>query len=74
MDLHFLEQAGDARTAIVGHQGDSVAAQHKLLGEGVLVADHRVPATEGVPDEAALDKIAAEMAANPNLTQNPGYE
>jgi hypothetical protein len=66
----FVRSMGFKKPAFIG-TADSVFSDalrdglKKLHGDGVLVADHRVAAVEGKPDNAALDRAVADLAANP---------
>lgn len=66
----FVRSMGFKKPAFIGTAGsvfsDALGDGLKRLHEdGVLVADHRITTVEGKPDDAALARVVADLAANP---------
>ena len=55
-----LEQAGNARAAVVGDQGDAVPAPHQLLGERVG-GDHVAAGAAGGEDIVTGHQVIAPL-------------
>jgi hypothetical protein len=62
MDGHAVEQAGNARAALVRHQCDMVAALHQLLGQG-MGRDHMPAGAAGGEDIMTGQAAAAHVCA-----------
>jgi len=54
MGLHAIEQAGDARTPLIGNECDAVPAAHQL-GRQRVRRDHMDPGAAGRENEVAND-------------------